>query len=29
VRVMFAKDADMALWQRRSDAALKGKKFVA
>jgi hypothetical protein len=29
VRVMFSKDADMALWQRRSDASLKGKKFVA
>jgi hypothetical protein len=29
VRVMFSKDADMALWQRRSDAAAKGKKFVA
>ena len=29
VRVMFAKDADMAFWQRRSDAATKGKKFVA
>ena len=29
VRVMFSKDADMAFWQRRSDASLKGKKFVA
>jgi hypothetical protein len=29
VRVMFAKDADMAFWQRRSEASLKGKKFVA
>jgi hypothetical protein len=29
VRVMFSKDADMALWQRRSEASLKGKKFVA
>ena len=29
VRVMFSKEADMALWQRRSDAATKGKKFVA
>jgi hypothetical protein len=29
VRVMFAKDADMAFWQRRSEAATKGKKFVA
>jgi hypothetical protein len=27
--VMFSKEADMALWQRRSEAALKGKKFVA
>jgi hypothetical protein len=29
VRVMFSKDADMSLWQRRSDASMKGKKFVA
>ena len=29
VRVMFSKDADMAFWQRRSEAATKGKKFVA
>ncbi|HEY4043077.1 MAG TPA: hypothetical protein VGM32_14690 [Rhodopila sp.] len=29
VRVMFSKDADMALWQRRSEASLKGKKNVA
>jgi hypothetical protein len=29
VRVMFSKDADMSLWQRRSEAATKGKKFVA
>jgi hypothetical protein len=29
VRVMFSKDADMAFWQRRSEASLKGKKFVA
>ncbi len=29
VRVMFAKDADMAYWQRRSEASLKGKKSVA
>ncbi|WP_146101746.1 hypothetical protein [Rhodopila globiformis] len=29
VRVMFAKSADMALWQRRSDEAAKGKKSAA
>jgi hypothetical protein len=29
VRVMFSKDADMVLWQRRSEASIKGKKFVA
>jgi hypothetical protein len=29
VRVMFAKSADMVLWQRRSDEAAKGKKSVA
>jgi hypothetical protein len=29
VRVMFAKNADMALWQKRSDEAAKGKKAVA
>ena len=29
VRVMFAKDADMALWQRRSEASQKAKKAVA
>lgn len=29
VRVMFSKNADMVLWQRRSEASTKGKKFVA
>jgi hypothetical protein len=29
VRVMFSKNADMMLWQRRSEAALKAKKSVA
>jgi hypothetical protein len=29
VRVMFAKSADMALWQKRFDDAAKGKKAMA
>jgi hypothetical protein len=29
VRVMFTKNADMALWQRRSDEAAKAKKSAA
>jgi hypothetical protein len=29
VRVMFAKEADMVLWQRRSDEAAKAKKAAA
>jgi hypothetical protein len=29
VRVMFAKNADMVLWQRRSDEAAKAKKSAA
>jgi hypothetical protein len=29
VRVMFAKSADMALWQRRSDEAARAKKSAA
>jgi hypothetical protein len=29
VRVMFAKDADMALWKLRSEKSLKAKKAAA
>jgi hypothetical protein len=29
VRVMFAKDADMAFWKQRSEKSLKAKKTAA
>lgn len=29
VRVMFAKDADMAFWKQRSEKSLKAKKSAA